>query len=192
MTAPWPHAGPRPPAPAPAPRRRRWPVHVAWAVACLVSLFVGVGLVVNTEERPYGSQREAWSAGRTAGESAGYRSGFAAASRPTVTTGSVPTTAAPAQPAPPAPPAQSFTAGTRRVGDGPGEIPAGSYRTGGNVGYSSSSSCYWARLSGTGGTLDDIIANERITGGASSIMTVRPSDAAVQFRGPCTWVPDES
>lgn len=189
MTAPWPRPPIYPPPPerperaGPSPERprRRWPVHVAWAVACFASLIVGGALVVDTEAQPYGSQREAWSAGRTAGESAGYRSGYAAASRPA--TGSASTTAAPGQPA------QSFSAGTRRVGDGPGEVPAGSYRTGGSIGYSSS--CYWARLSGTGGTLDDIIANERITGGASSIMTVRSSDTAVQWRGPCTWVPDD-
>lgn len=59
--------------------------------------------------------------------------------------------------------------GTFLVGD---EISPGTYRSEGT------SNCYWARLSGTDGTLDSIIANN--FGGGSQVVTISGSDAAFE------------
>jgi hypothetical protein len=57
--------------------------------------------------------------------------------------------------------------GTWRVGL---DVQPGTYQA--NV----TASCYWARLSGFSGTLDDIIANDNISAGPV-IVTIDPSDA---------------
>jgi len=85
----------------------------------------------------------------------------------------------------------SFGSGTWRVGS---DIQPGTYRN-----SDSSGMCYAARLSGFGGTLDEIIANEL----SSSIMivTIEPSDAGFQSEDcgvwsnqltPCTNAPTSS
>jgi hypothetical protein len=72
----------------------------------------------------------------------------------------------------------TFGAGTHRVGI---DIPAGTYRNGGDF-----SGCYWERLSGFGGTLDDIIANEFTN--VRQIVEVKPSDVAFKTDSDCrTW-----
>jgi len=70
---------------------------------------------------------------------------------------------------PPSPTATSFGPGTWRVGT---EIQPGTYRA---LGDGSTSTCYWERLSGFGGTIDDIIANGG--GSAPVVVTIEPSDA---------------
>jgi hypothetical protein len=57
----------------------------------------------------------------------------------------------PPTPPPPPPPRVSFGSGTYRVGV---DIPAGRYEAPGGPG------CYWERLRGFAGTIDDIIAND--------------------------------
>lgn len=61
--------------------------------------------------------------------------------------------------------ANSFSGGTHRVGT---DIKAGTYRNSGG------DTCYWARLSGGGGELGDIIANDNPGGPAT--VTISASD----------------
>lgn len=71
------------------------------------------------------------------------------------------------------------------------QIPgSGTYRVGidiepGTYVSTSGGSCYWARLSGLGGTLSDVIANDNVTGQA--VVTVSPSDAAFETSRCGTW-----
>ena len=71
-------------------------------------------------------------------------------------------------PAPP-PPVVTFGNGTHRVGI---NIPSGTYRN------FSSSFCYGARLSGLGGSLDEIIGNE--IGPPHMVVTIQPGDVAFE------------
>jgi hypothetical protein len=67
------------------------------------------------------------------------------------------------------------------------EIPAGTYVTivpdGGVF-----DSCYWARLSGFSGGLDDIIANDNLAAGARGRIAISSDDAGIEFSGRCRWV----
>ena len=72
---------------------------------------------------------------------------------------------------------RSFGSGTHRVGE---DIAPGTYRAA-NVG----DSCYWERLSGFTGDVDDIIANDNAQGAA--IVTILPSDKGFTSRGCGTW-----
>ena len=66
--------------------------------------------------------------------------------------------------------------GTFLVGD---EVSPGTYRSEGT------SNCYWARLSGTDGTLDSIIANN--FGDGRQIVTISGSDVAFETSGCGEW-----
>lgn len=66
--------------------------------------------------------------------------------------------------------------GTFLVND---EISPGTYRS------EDTSSCYWARLSGTDGTLDSIIANN--FGGGRQVVTISGSDAAFETSSCGGW-----
>ncbi|HEY0867295.1 MAG TPA: hypothetical protein VGE01_07950 [Fimbriimonas sp.] len=83
---------------------------------------------------------------------------------PTNTPIPTPTPAPPT--ATPTPAVFSFGGGKQIVG---ADIPAGTYRT-----PSGSDSCYWERLSGFGGTLAEILANENPDGPA--IVTIAETD----------------
>lgn len=72
--------------------------------------------------------------------------------------------------------------GTHLVDD---DIPAGTYHTDGPDEDDITPHCYWARLSGTSGELDDVIANDNIEG--SSVVTVEESDVALELSGGCDW-----
>ncbi len=76
----------------------------------------------------------------------------------------------------------SFGDGTFRVGS---DIQAGTYHN-----TDSSQGCYWERLSGFGGTLDEIIANNFTF--SADIVTIKPSDAGFHSDGCGTWMPDNS
>jgi hypothetical protein len=67
--------------------------------------------------------------------------------------------------------------GTHRV---PKDIAAGTYRSSGE------GTCYWARLAGFSGELDDIIANGNST---PEIVTVAKKDAGFETTGCGDWVP---
>lgn len=66
--------------------------------------------------------------------------------------------------------------GTFLVGD---EVSPGTYRS------EDTSDCYWARLSGTDGSLDSIIANN--FGGGRQIVTISGSDMAFETSGCGEW-----
>ena len=66
------------------------------------------------------------------------------------------------------------------------EIPAGTYRTRANR-----EACYWERLSGLGGTLDDIIANS--FSHHTQVVTIAPTDLAFSTDSDCgAWTSDLS
>jgi hypothetical protein len=67
--------------------------------------------------------------------------------------------------------------GTHNVGD---DIAAGTYRSTGDE------SCYWARLAGFSGELDDILANGN---NAPEIVSISRTDAGFETRGCGDWVP---
>jgi len=77
-------------------------------------------------------------------------------------------------------PANQWAAGTYEVGNGDGQIPAGKYHTDAKGAYG-----YWARLSGTDGENQSIIANGMSMG--PTTITVKPTDAAVAFSGDYIW-----
>ena len=73
-------------------------------------------------------------------------------------------------------PATTFGDGTYIVGV---DIEPGTYRNGG------AGSCYWERLSGFGGSFDDIIANDN--NDAVAIVTISASDAGFSVTRCGTW-----
>jgi len=70
----------------------------------------------------------------------------------------------------------SFDDGTFIVGT---DITAGTYKDSGG------DSCYYARLRGFGGTIDDIITNNNVS--APTIVTISSSDKGFQSKGCGTW-----
>ncbi len=100
------------------------------------------------------------------------------------------TTAAPATTTPPAatPTTEAkgkfvtFGDGTYTVGE---TVKAGTYRATG-PGFN----CYWERLKGFSGSLDDIIANNNT--GDPSVVTISPSDKGFRTSGCGTWTSDLS
>ena len=95
----------------------------------------------------------------------------------------VPTPAPTSRPTPvPTPVVATFGSGDQIVGV---DVQPGTYRT-----RSAASFCYWERLSGVGGTLDDIIANG--TGGGYFTVTIGAGDAGFSSEGCGTWSADLS
>lgn len=110
-------------------------------------------------------------------------------STPTTGAGHSSATQAPAGPtatrAPTATPTPSFAHfgdGTFQVGK---DIQPGTYRT-----RSGSPGCYYARLKGFGGTVDDIIANDNTD--APAVVTIAASDKGFQSQDCGTWTQDVS
>jgi len=83
----------------------------------------------------------------------------------------------------PAPGTFTFGAGKKIV---PSEVPAGTYRTR----AAPATSCYWKRLSGLGGTSDDIIANHYTYGPA--VVTIIATDKGLDSVGCTQWTADLS
>jgi hypothetical protein len=83
---------------------------------------------------------------------------------------------------PPTPTPPTFRDGTLVVGV---DIQPGTYRL-----RSGSSGCYWARLSGFGGTIGEIIANDNVSGPA--VVTIAPTDKGFTSRRCGSWVQDLS
>lgn len=73
----------------------------------------------------------------------------------------------------------SFGAGTYAIGSA---IPAGRYRSNNPA----VTSCYWARLSGFGGTLGEIIANDNASGPA--VVDIAAGDKGFMSSSCATWV----
>ena len=80
---------------------------------------------------------------------------------------------------PPPPPAAvlTFTAGTHVVNS---SIPPGRY-----LAQNAASGCYWERLSGFSGTLDDVLANDFRGFPGPAIVDVLPTDLAFKFDADC-------
>jgi hypothetical protein len=76
----------------------------------------------------------------------------------------------------------TFTDGTFQVGS---DIKPGTYRT-----QTGSPGCYYARLKGFGGTIDDILANNNTDNPA--IVTILPSDKGFVSQNCGTWTQDLS
>jgi hypothetical protein len=74
----------------------------------------------------------------------------------------------------------SFGSGVKAIG-GSGVTP-GRYMT------FTAASCYWARLSGFGGTLDEILANSN-PGGSHVIVDISPADVGFSSSRCGTWLP---
>lgn len=72
--------------------------------------------------------------------------------------------------------------GIHRVGE---DIEPGDYTTAGPEADSIVPMCYYARLSGTSGEFDEIIANNNLEG--SGTVTVAEGDAALELTGGCEW-----
>lgn len=70
-------------------------------------------------------------------------------------------------------------------GDGTRKVAAITWRN-----TSNADGCYWERLRGFSGNLDDIIANNISTDSGRSLVTVAASDAGFTSRRCGTWVPD--
>lgn len=79
-------------------------------------------------------------------------------------------------------PFTTFGDGTHVVGT---DVRAGTYRT-----RADSGGCYWARLSGFGGTLGEIIAND--FGVGPQVVTVAPGDVGFESSRCGTWTSDLS
>lgn len=88
----------------------------------------------------------------------------------------------PTAPPPPAGPRTTFGDGTYVVGS---EVVPGTYRN-----SNSSSGCYWERLSGFGGTTDEIIANNFTQ--SRQLVTISPSDIGFSAQGCGSWTQDLS
>ncbi|QVQ54792.1 hypothetical protein J4H86_09500 [Spiractinospora alimapuensis] len=69
------------------------------------------------------------------------------------------------------------------------DIPAGTYQTDGPDEDDILPMCYWARLSGTSGELEEIIANDNLEG--PGVVTIEESDVALELSGGCDWTLDE-
>jgi len=82
------------------------------------------------------------------------------------------------------PPVAPFTfgAGPKVVGT---EVPSGTYRT-----RAGSSACYWQRLSGFGGTFDEIIANNNTD--YPEVVTIAPTDRGFDSTRCAIWTNDLS
>ncbi len=92
---------------------------------------------------------------------------------------------APPPPPPPPPPQNYITFGPGTWLIGP-DIPPGTYRT-----RTNREACYWERLTGLTGTLDDIIANE--FSDHTQVVTIEPGDLAFYTDSDCgTWTSDLS
>jgi hypothetical protein len=78
--------------------------------------------------------------------------------------------------------APSFGSGTKIIGT---DIQPGTYRS-----RNTGTGCYWARLSGLGGTVGEIIANDNATGPA--VVTIAPTDRGFQSSRCADWSQDLS
>ena len=76
-------------------------------------------------------------------------------------------------------PASTFGNATHLVGT---DVQPGTYR----AGVTGLGGCYWSRLAGLGGNLDDIIANGIVQEG-SAVVTIEPTDRAFESTGCGRW-----
>lgn len=93
-------------------------------------------------------------------------------------------TKAPSSAAAPAGPFVAFKDGTYEVGTTAGKVKPGTYKT---TVPADSSGCYWERLKGMSGGMDDIIANDNINAGVPGIVAIKASDKGFTTHGCGEW-----
>ena len=159
-------------------RHASWGLQIKWAVsgaiAVLFVLVVVVGAVGGDDD---GDDSELLAAGTSTPEPTATPE-LTATPEPTATLEPTETPVPPPTPEPtevPAGPATTFGDGVHVVGV---DIAPGTYRG------SPSGSCYWARLSGFSGELDDIIANDN---SEAPIVTISASDVGFESSRCGTW-----
>lgn len=145
--------------------RRQRPVLAA--IAGLIAVCVVCSMCVGVVQSVSGAGHSTDANNSTSG-SAGGTSTKSVSAGPTAT--SAPT-------ATPTPAYAHFDDGTFQVGK---DIQPGTYRT-----RAASSGCYYARLKGFGGTVDDIIANNNTD--APAVVTIAASDKGFESRDCGTW-----
>lgn len=160
---------PSQPAPAAAPRRRIHPASIVLAVAGGLALLGSVFVLI------------AAAAVATVPAPA-----VDASTAPAPTVAQAPAvvaepTVAPTTEAPPAPSSDIVGDGVLLVGS---DIKPGRYRA--NV-PTDSYNCYWARLRGTSGGFNDIIANGNGDPGSRMTVTIARTDKAFETNGCGTW-----
>lgn len=138
-------------------KAKPWP----WIVTSLGALIIVlVGVIVALASSGGGDEDTAAPAANTS------------QTEPSAVARSAPEVPAVEKPTAPAGPKTTFENGTWRIGQ---DIAPGTYRTAGD------GSCYWARLSGTSGDFEDIIANGNTDG--PEVVTIEPSDVAFKSSG---------
>jgi len=143
-----------------------------------VAAAAGCGTTTTTVTTPPTTQTATTTETATATEPA--TSPTAGAATPTAGTGTpTPTGTAPGSPGGSA---ATFGDGTYTVGQ---TVKPGTYRAAGP-----GSLCYWERLKGFSGELDDVIANN--TSGDPSVVTIAPTDKGFRTSGCGTWTSDLS
>lgn len=144
------------------PIYKRW-----WFWTIAVVVLFGIGGAIGGVDSSSGNNANETSTTTTASSSSTTNTPTTAAPNTSTTAASGPVT--------------SFGKGTHLVGTANGDITPGTYRTAG------SSGCYWARLSGLGGSIDDIIANNNASGPA--IVTIEATDKAFESTRCGEWSP---
>jgi hypothetical protein len=160
------HPPPPPPPPAARKQRRRWP----WIAAGVLVVIIVVAALAggDEDEEPAASERTTTTAGATEATDASTTT-----EAPRTTTTAAPTTTE--TPTTTKPPLPGFGPGTQVVGT---DTQPGRYVAGGEL-------CYWERLSGLGGTFEEIITNGNPEGQA--IVEILDSDVAFNSDGCGDW-----
>lgn len=86
----------------------------------------------------------------------------------------------------PAGPKTSFGDGTWEIGAAAGQVAPGKYKS---TVPANSWGCYWERLSGTGGSFDEIITNGNAEKNTPVIVTIAAADKAFKSEDCGTWSP---
>lgn len=175
-----PVVGKPPEAPSPAPPgdatpwwARVWLLATFAAGTAVVLLVAAAVMVVAAQDDDDGVARASGEPTTTT-EEPGTSAGGS-----TTDTDQDPTTTAPSTTTTTAPPPPGFGDGLQRVGV---DIQPGRYLAT-DVGFA----CYWERVSGFGGTLDDVIINGNVQG-SQAIVEILPSDAGFTSHDCGRWV----
>jgi hypothetical protein len=181
---------PVPPQPEETPWWRRWWAIALWVVLAALLVFA-IARATSDDDTPASSTTSTSSTSTTSSTqpsdtstSAAPTSTTAAPSTTTTTLPATTTTAAPATTTTQPPPEALFSDGTHVVGT---DIEAGTYETGvlAPLDPGADPACSWRRLSGTGGTDEEIIADVGVD--THGIVEVIDTDAALVTSGCGDW-----
>ncbi|MGW7267954.1 hypothetical protein [Streptomyces sp. NPDC054842] len=170
-----------PPPGQPGPSKPKWARKRVVIPAALVILFIGVGIGSSDSEAQKAGAASKPPPTVTITKTAGTATNKAkkAEPQPTVTVTKTKTAEPKKKPAPKA--ATIPGDGTFVVG---ADVKPGTYKTAGAE-ESVIPNCYWARLKGTSGSFNDIIANDNSEG--PTTVTISSSDGAFKTTGCKTW-----